>query len=127
MSPERHLKRKATAHTSWCAQGHHCDLSYHRSDVMLVNTPGAGQVVATRVRNNQGKEWAEVTINLPLHSTETGASWQLRGLLTGLERLLLSLAVRKGITSARSHAEIDAYRPRRVLTTSRASHWREVA
>ncbi|MET8147677.1 hypothetical protein ACIBSW_07100 [Actinoplanes sp. NPDC049668] len=93
----RQVRRDATAHTDWCAQDHRCNLGEHRSPETIVDLPGHGRTVVTRVRTADGREHAEIRARIALHSTDTGARWQLRTLLGGLDRLLRHVAVRPGV------------------------------
>ncbi|MEV6598873.1 hypothetical protein AB0M36_18730 [Actinoplanes sp. NPDC051346] len=90
-------RRTPNEHTAWCARDHRCNLGEHRSTEMIADLPGAGRAVITRVRAADGREHAEIRARIPLHSTETGARWQLEALLSGLGRLLSALAVRPGV------------------------------
>jgi hypothetical protein len=101
-------RRDASAHTDWCARDHRCNLGEHRSPETIVDLPGHGRAVITRVRAANGREHAEIRARIALHSTETGARWQLGALLTGLDRLLSAIAIRTGvIRTARTHPAID--------------------
>ena len=104
----RQLRRDATAHTDWCARDHRCNLGEHRSPETIVDLPGHGRVVATRVRAADGREHAEIRSRIALHSTETGARWQLWTLLDGMDRLLRHVAVRPGVLRSRSGTERSA-------------------
>ena len=96
----RHHHREPTGHTDWCARDHRCGVAEHRSPDMVVDLPGHGRAVVTRVQAADGREHAEVRARLLLHTTDTGARWQLRTLLTGLDRLLHTAAIRRGIVRA---------------------------
>jgi hypothetical protein len=98
----RHHRRDTSAHTSWCARDHRCNLGEHRSPEMIVDLPGHGRAVITRVRAADGREHAEVRARIALHSTEAGARWQLDTLLTGLDRLLCAVAIRRGVIRERA-------------------------
>jgi hypothetical protein len=101
--PARTMARhhsEATAHTGWCARDHRCNLGEHRSGEMIVDLPGHGRAVVTRVLAANGREHAEVRARIPLHSTETGARWQLGTLLSGLDRLLSAVVIRRGVIRA---------------------------
>nr|BAS19005.1 hypothetical protein [Couchioplanes caeruleus subsp. azureus] len=92
----RTLRRSASEHTDWCARDHRCNLGEHRSVEMLVDLPGIGRVVVTRLRAGEF-EYAEIRGRIRLHTTETGARWQLRTALTGLRRLLAAIRVLPGV------------------------------
>jgi len=102
----RQHRRDATAHTDWCAGDHRCNLGEHRSPETVADLPGHGRTAVTRVRTADGREYAEVHAQIPLHSTETGARWQLRTLLRGMDQLLRHVTVRPGVL--RSGAERPA-------------------
>lgn len=97
------LRRTAPAHTDWCARDHRCNLAEHRSPEMIVDLPGHGRAVVTRVRAADGREHAEIRARIALHSTDTGARWQLSGLLSGLDWLLSAVTVRRGVVRAASN------------------------
>lgn len=110
------LRRDPNAHTDWCARDHRCNLGEHRSDEMIVNLPGAGRAVVTRIRAANGHEHAEIRARITLHNTETGARWQLAALLPGLARLLSAVTIRPGVIRAddkRPAIDRSAATPRR--------------
>lgn len=81
----------ARKHADWCAQGTTCGLGEHRSRPHMVDVPGAGRAVLTRVRAESGREWAEIRVTVPLSGFEPRARWQLARLLSGLGRLVVSI------------------------------------
>ena len=71
-------------HTSWCAGGHRCGLGEHRADPLVVDVPGLGRALLTRVRAADGREHAEVTLTVALAAAEPVARGQLLGLARDL-------------------------------------------
>lgn len=77
-----------SAHTGWCAKDHRCNLAEHRSDEIVVDLPGTGRAVLTRVQGVDGREHAEIRMRVALAPVEAPARWQLWGLLRGLHVLV---------------------------------------
>jgi hypothetical protein len=75
-------------HADWCAEGHRCGLGEHRSAPHVVEVPGAGRVVLTRVQGRDGRGHAEIRATVPLAADEPRARAQLARLMTELARLL---------------------------------------
>jgi hypothetical protein len=73
-----------TGHTPWCAKDHRCNLGEHRSPSMLVDLPGHGRAVLTRVKAADGREYAEIRLRVALATGEPAARRQLARLLVGL-------------------------------------------
>jgi hypothetical protein len=82
-------------HADWCAEGHRCGLGEHRSHPHVVEVPGAGRVVVTRVQSRDGREHAEIRATVRLSAHEPRARWQLARLMTELGRVVRMAAVRK--------------------------------
>ncbi len=99
MTGRRH-HRRATPHTDWCARDHRCNLAEHRSPEIVVDLPGHARGVLTRVRDDHGREHAEIRARVVLHPVEPAARWQLRTTLAGLRNLLGRVAVRRGLAPA---------------------------
>lgn len=78
-------------HTDWCARDHQCGLGEHRADPILIDLPGHGRALLTRVRDQHGDQ-AEIRLRLALHPAEPAARRQLAGLLTGLRDLITRTA-----------------------------------
>jgi hypothetical protein len=97
VTPSTWYHRAASGHTDWCARDHRCNLGEHRSEEMVTGLPGHGRAVVTRVRDEQGREYAEVRARVRLHTTDTGARWQIGVLLSGLDLLLSKLVIRRGV------------------------------
>jgi hypothetical protein len=77
-----------TQHTTWCAQGHLCNLGEHRADPLRIDIDPGGVAVLTRVRDRAGREHAEIRLRLALHTAEPAARRELAHLLTELQDLL---------------------------------------
>lgn len=70
-----------TGHTNFCARDHRCNLGEHRSAEIVVDLPGHGRAVLTRVRTTAGRHHAEIRIRVALAPAEPAARRQLLGLL----------------------------------------------
>ncbi|MGN9890588.1 hypothetical protein [Micromonospora sp. L31] len=70
-----------TGHTHFCARDHRCNLNEHRSEEIVVDLPGHGRAVLTRVRTAAGHEHAEIRLRVALAPAEPAARRQLLGLL----------------------------------------------
>ncbi|MEO3747144.1 hypothetical protein [Plantactinospora sp. B5E13] len=81
------------AHTDWCAADHRCNLGEHRSSTILVDLPGHGRAVLTRVRTTTGREHAEIRVRVALAATEPAARRQLTRLLTDLRQVVTRAAL----------------------------------
>lgn len=90
-----HFRREPTEHTSWCARDHRCGVAEHRSADLTADGIG-GRAVITRVRAAD-VEYAEIRARIPLHSTETGARWQVAATLRLMRELLAAVAIRPGV------------------------------
>lgn len=77
-----------TAHTAWCARGHHCGPVEHRGAPIAVDIPANGRATLVRLRTDDGQEYAEIRIRITLHPHEHNARRQLRRLLTDLGTLI---------------------------------------
>lgn len=104
------IRRTGSEHTDWCARDHRCNLGEHRSDEMIVDVPGVGRMLITRVAAG-GREYAELRGRIRLHSTETGARWQITTMLSGLRRLIAAVQLRAGVVQGRdSRPALAAHR-----------------
>jgi hypothetical protein len=92
-------RRPSTIHTDWCGRDHRCNLAEHRSEEIVVNLPGYGRAVLTRVRDAKGREYGEIRARIALDLDEYAARVQLRTALTDL-RALLSRAAQIGRRAA---------------------------
>lgn len=81
-------------HTTWCARNHQCGLGEHRADPITIDVSGHGRAVLTRVRTDDGREYAEVRIRVALVPVESTARRQLLTLLTGLRDLITATGSR---------------------------------
>jgi hypothetical protein len=81
-------RRTGSVHTGWCAADHRCNLAEHRSDEIVLNLPGYGRAVLTRVRDQHGREYGEIRARIALDTDEYAARMQLRIALTDLRALL---------------------------------------
>jgi hypothetical protein len=89
----------ALRHTDWCAAGHRCNLGEHRADPLVVDVPGLGRALLTRVRAADGREHAEVTLTVALAAAEPVARGQLLGLARDLGAVI-SRATRASVRRA---------------------------
>lgn len=89
--PDMTVMHALLPHTDWCAKDHRCNLAEHRSPDIVIDLPGHGRAVLTRVRA-QGREHAEVRIRVALAGAEPAARRQLRSVLDDLRALLVRAA-----------------------------------
>ena len=76
-------------HTAWCARNHQCQpLGEHRADPIIVDLPGAGRAMLTRVRGADGTDHAEIRMRIILPDHEPHARARLVALLTHLRHLI---------------------------------------
>lgn len=82
------LRRLADGHPDWCAGGHRCNLGEHRAEPVVVELPGVGVLVLTRVLGADGRQHAEIraTVRLPEH--DGAARLRLLDLLRLLPRAI---------------------------------------
>ncbi|MGI5182301.1 hypothetical protein ACQEVZ_39040 [Dactylosporangium sp. CA-152071] len=92
-----------TRHTDWCAGGHRCNLGEHRADPLVVDVPGLGRALLTRVRAADGREHAEVTLTVALAAAEPVARAQLLGLAHDLD-VVIARATRASVRPVRRAA-----------------------
>jgi hypothetical protein len=78
----------ATGHTRWCAGGHRCNLGEHRAEPLSFAVPGAGTAVLTRVRDANGRQYAEVRLRVALPAEDASARIRLAVLFGQLRALL---------------------------------------
>lgn len=100
------MKRHRTPHTAWCARDHQCGVAEHRSPEMVVDLPGCGRSVITRVRAGD-VEYAEIRTRLVLHQSDTGARWQLTTVLRLMHDLLRQVAIRPGVLRDPTRPAVD--------------------
>lgn len=80
-------------HTDWCARDHQCGTAgEHRANPITVVLPGHARATLTRVRDADGREYAEIRARLALSPGEPYARRQLFTLLAGLRDLVARAA-----------------------------------
>lgn len=77
-------------HTDWCARDHNCAvvLGEHRARGVVINVPGSGRAVLTRVREADGGDVADIRLRVPLPAHEPYARAELALLLARLRTLV---------------------------------------
>lgn len=75
-------------HPDWCARGHRCNLGEHRADPVVVDVPGTGRLVLTRVLGADGRQHAEIRASVELADHDGHARLQLVDLLRRLPHAL---------------------------------------
>lgn len=88
-------------HRDWCAADHRCNLNEHRAAEIVVDVPGAGRIVLTRVRDRAGCEHAEIRMRVVLPVDEAHSRTRLVSLLTHLQTLLGPARRAVGIAAVR--------------------------
>jgi hypothetical protein len=86
------MSRRPDLHTDWCARDHRCNHAEHRSDAIMVDLPGHGRAVLTRVRTADGREHAELRLRVALAPAEPAARRQLAAILTSARDLVTRAA-----------------------------------
>jgi hypothetical protein len=87
------MRRRATPHTDWCARDHRCNLSEHRSEDIIVDLPGRGRAVLTRVTAVGGTGQADIRLRIALADAEPAARRQLATILADLHTLVTRAAI----------------------------------
>lgn len=82
-------------HTDWCARDHRCGLGHHRAEEIVMRV-GTAHGILTRVQGRDGRQWAEITLSLPISSVSSVARLQL---LTSLR--CLRATARRVLTAGR--------------------------
>ncbi|WP_436523167.1 hypothetical protein [Actinoplanes sp. HUAS TT8] len=85
------FQRAETPHADWCARDHTCGLAEHRGHPIAVRPPTGGRAIVTRVRAGD-RDYAEVTLRVPLHRGDALARRQLDTVLTHLHGLFAAVA-----------------------------------
>jgi hypothetical protein len=86
-------------HTEWCARNHQCGTAgEHRSDSIRVDLRAVGGAAygaasLVRLRDADGREWAEIRARVALAPVEPHARRQLHTLLSGLRDLVTRATV----------------------------------
>jgi hypothetical protein len=75
-------------HNDWCAQDHRCGLREHRAEPIIFQVPRAGSGSLTRVASLNGRQYAEIRLQIPLPSNEASARNRLISLLNRLPAML---------------------------------------
>lgn len=81
------IRRRTTDHPDWCTRDHRCGIDTHRSPDIIADATGARGIV-TRVRAGD-REYAEITIRIPLDNRDPIAARQV-GLTLHLIRRLMN-------------------------------------
>jgi hypothetical protein len=79
------LRPRVGEHPGWCARGQHCGLGEHRAQPVILDLPGQGRVVLTRVLAADGQQHAEVRTRIVLAAGEDASRAHLMRILTDLE------------------------------------------
>jgi hypothetical protein len=82
------MSRRTLGHTEWCAHDQRCGLNEHRSEEIIVDLPGAGRAILTRVQGSDGSGHAEIRMSVNLPDYEPHARARLVALLSHLEVLI---------------------------------------
>ena len=96
-----HLRRAETPHTEWCVRDHTCGLAEHRGRPITITPQTGGRAVVTRVRAGD-RDYASITLRIPLHRNGDVAAAQLDTVLRGIRSLFAAVAaLRPGALAAR--------------------------
>ncbi|WP_436525335.1 hypothetical protein [Actinoplanes sp. HUAS TT8] len=96
-----HFHRDATPHTDWCVRDHTCGLAEHRGRPIIVAPEAGGRAIVTRVHAGD-REYAAITLRVPLHRSASVAAAQLGEVLSGIRNLLAAVAaLRPGALGSR--------------------------
>ena len=97
-----------TDHTDWCVRDHTCGLDEHRGRPITISPTSGGRAVVTRVRAGD-RDYAQITLRVPLHRSERVADDQLTTILRHLRGLFAAVAaLRPGaIDHARTRPALD--------------------
>jgi len=95
------FQRAETDHTDWCERNHTCGLAEHRGRPIVIGPDTGGRASVVRVRAGD-RDYAEITMRVPLHRSDRIAAARLTALLWHLKALLVAVAaVRPGGLTAR--------------------------
>lgn len=97
----RRHRRTGTGHTGWCVGGHRCNLGEHRAEDVVIDLPGQGRAVLTRVRV-AGRDHAEIRIRLALDDVDPAARRQMATILGDLRTLITRAALAARPTPGRA-------------------------
>ena len=93
--------RDQTPHTDWCVRDHTCGLAEHRGRPITISPDTGGRAVVTRVRAGD-RDYAAITLRVPLHRIDRVAAAQLDTVLRGLRALFTAVAaLRPGTLAGR--------------------------
>ncbi|MFG1609496.1 hypothetical protein [Actinoplanes sp. NPDC049265] len=107
------IQRQPIDHTTWCNRDHTCGLAEHRGRQITIGPDTGGRAVVTRVRAGD-RDYAEITMRVPLSSGETLAGAQFNTVLHQLRALFAAVAaLRPGALTGRGQ--------RRAIDTRRAA------
>lgn len=87
------MKRRPRGHTGWCAEDHRCNLGEHRAEEIIVDLPGFGRAVLTRVATDNGRDHAEIRLRVALSDADPAARRQLFTILRDLRELVTHAAL----------------------------------
>ena len=105
------FQRAQTDHTDWCVRDHTCGLDEHRGLPITIGPATGGRAVVTRVRAGD-RDYAQITMRVPLHRSDRLARRQLDTVLHHIQGLFAAVAVlRPGtLTSRQGQHAIDSRR-----------------
>ena len=107
------LHRTETPHTEWCTRDHTCGLAEHRGRPIVIGPETGGRAVVTRVAAGD-REYAAVTLRVPLHRNAAVAARQFGALLHGIRAPFATIA-------ALRPAAVAGRQDRRALDSRRSA------
>lgn len=81
-------RRGGGEHPDWCAQGHLCGLGEHKAAPVVLDNPGRGRIVLTRIETANGRQHVEIRTSVTLTPGDEAAQQHLAQILVELERHL---------------------------------------
>ena len=105
------LQRTQTDHTTWCTRGHTCGLGEHRGRQITIGPDTGGRALVTRVRAGD-RDYAEITMRVPLSRGESLAGEQFNVVLHQLRALFAAVAALRpdALTGRGQRRAIDSRR-----------------
>jgi len=105
------LHREPQPHTAWCNRDHTCGLQEHRGRATVIGPDTGGRAVVTRVRAGD-RDYAEITMRVPLSRGESLAVAQLGTVLHHLRALFAAVAALRpdALTSRAGRRALDSRR-----------------
>ena len=105
------FQRAQTDHTTWCTRDHTCGLAEHRGQQITIGPDTGGRAVVTRVRAGD-RDYAEITMRVPLHRNESLAGAQFTVVLHHLRALFAAVAALRpdALTGRGQRRAIDSRR-----------------